>query len=124
MFFRYNFFPLAWALLMLLLTLTPGESMPETTLWGNLLSFDKIAHFFIFSVLVFLMIIGLSKQYRFQFLRANAQRVSLISGISYGIVIEIIQQFIPGRSFELADIIANTLGCAIGFGLFYLIYKR
>lgn len=98
--------------------------MPETTLWGNLLSFDKIAHFFIFSVLVFLMIIGLSKQYRFQFLRANAQRVSLISGISYGIVIEIIQQFIPGRSFELADIIANTLGCAIGFGLFYLIYKR
>lgn len=124
MFFRYNFFPLAWALLMLLLTLTPGESMPETTLWDNLLSFDKIAHFFIFSVLVFLMIIGFSKQYRFHFLRANAQRVSLISGISYGIVIEIIQQFIPGRSFELADIIANTLGCAIGFSLFYLIYKR
>jgi VanZ family protein len=123
MFFRYNFFPICWALVMLLLTLTPGENMPETSLWDNLLSFDKIAHLFMFAVLVFLMIVGLNKQYKYRFLRDKALQISVIAGISYGIVIEIVQLFIPGRGFELADIFANTIGCFIGFGLFYLIYK-
>lgn len=123
MFFRYNFFTLCWLLLVLLLTLTPGENMPQTSLWEDLLSFDKVAHFFIFGVLVFLMIIGLSKQYRYQFLRSKAVQVSLAIGIAYGIIIEIIQLFIPGRGFEVADIIANTIGCFMGFGLFYLVYR-
>lgn len=97
--------------------------MPQTSLWENLLSFDKVAHFFIFGVLVFLMIIGLSKQYRYLFLRNKAVQISLAIGIAYGIIIEIIQQFIPGREFEVADIVANTIGCFMGYGLFYVIYK-
>lgn len=123
MFFRYNLFTLCWLLLVLLLTLTPGENMPKTGLWEDLLSFDKVAHFFIFGILVFLMIVGLSKQYRYQFLRSKAVQLSLTVGILYGIIIEIIQQFIPGRGFEFADIIANTIGCFMGFGLFYVVYK-
>lgn len=123
MFFRYLFFTLCWLLLILLLTLTPGENMPQTSLWENLLSFDKVAHFFIFGVLVFLMIIGLSKQYRYLFLRNKAVQISLAVGIAYGIIIEIIQQFIPGRGFEVADIAANTIGCFMGYGLFYVVYK-
>lgn len=123
MFFRYNFFTLGWLLLVLLLTLTPGENMPQTGLWQDLLSFDKVAHFFIFAVLVFLMIVGLSKQYRYLFLRNKAVSISLVLGIVYGIIIEIIQHFIPGRGFEITDILANTIGCFMGFGLFYLVYK-
>lgn len=123
MFLRYNLFTLGWLLLVLLLTLTPGENMPQANLWEGLLSFDKVAHFFIFGTLVFLMIVGLTKQYRYELLRTNAVRISLALGIIYGIIIEIIQQFIPGRGFEVADIIANTIGCLIGFGLFYVVYK-
>ena len=97
--------------------------MPQTSLWEDLLSFDKVVHFFIFSVLVFLMIIGLSKQYSFLVLRKNAVSISLGVGILYGLLIELIQYLIPGRSFEITDILANTLGCFIGLGAFHLIYK-
>lgn len=97
--------------------------MPQTDLWHEFLNFDKVVHFFIFGVLVFLLIIGLSKQYNYLFLRRNAVSVSIAVGIIYGVLIEVVQDFIPGRSLEIADIVANTLGCFIGFGLFYLVYK-
>ncbi len=123
MFIRYNVFTIFWMVIILLLTLTPGENMPSTSLWDELLSLDKIAHLFIFSVLVFLMIVGLSKQYAYVYLRKYALKISVITGIVYGIIIEIIQQFIPGRSFELADIVADSVGCLIGLGLFFIVYK-
>lgn len=97
--------------------------MPETSLWSELLSFDKVAHFSVFSILTVLMIVGLTKQYSYLFLRRKAINISLLTGIVYGLLIEIIQQLIPGRHFELADVIANSFGCFIGVGIFYLIYK-
>ena len=123
MFFRYNAFTICWALLIMLLTLSPGESMPRTNLWQELLNFDKAAHFFVFSILVLLMIVGLSKQYTYEKLRRKAVVYSLSASIGYGLLIEAIQYAIPDRSFELADLLANTTGCFIGYGLFYLLYK-
>lgn len=123
MFFRYNIFTICWALVILLLTLSPGESMPKTNLWAELLSFDKVAHFFVFGLLVFLMIVGLSKQYTYEWLRRKAVVCSLSVSIVYGLLIEIMQYAIPDRHFELADLLANTSGCFIGYGLFYLLYK-
>ncbi len=39
-----------------------------------------------------------------------------MSGLIYGIAIELVQHFIiPFRSFELSDIIADAIGCALGF---------
>ena len=110
-------------IIILLLTMTPGENMPQTSLWDEILSFDKIAHIFIFAVLVYLMIIGLRKQYSYVFLRQYALRTSLITGIAYGLIIEIIQYYIPGRSFELADLLADSAGCFLGLGLFFVVYK-
>lgn len=97
--------------------------MPQTDLLNELLSFDKVVHFFIFGVLVFLMIIGLNKQYRYLLLRQNAIQISIGVGILYGLLIEFIQYLIPGRSFEFTDILANTFGCFIGLGMFYMVYK-
>lgn len=123
MFLRYNVFTISWMVIILLLTLTPGKSMPRTSLWEDLLSFDKFAHLTIFAVLVYLLIIGMSKQYTYHFLKRNALVVALLAGIGYGLIIELIQLLIPGRSFEMADILANSTGCFIGVGLFYLVYK-
>lgn len=122
MFFRYNLFGIIWFLLISLMGLTPGESMPITNVW-DFLSFDKIAHFFVFAVLCFLFILGFSKQYTFLFFRYNAVSLAVGSSILYGLLIEIGQTFIPERGLEVSDMIANSLGVFAGWFVFYLIYK-
>jgi VanZ family protein len=100
----------------------PGKSMPDTAIW-TLLTFDKFAHFFVFAILVFLLNIGLVKQHSYIWLRFNANKVSLISGISYGFLLELMQSFIPDRTFDPVDMLSNTIGCFLGSFLFYMVYK-
>ncbi|WP_375580969.1 VanZ family protein [Marivirga tractuosa] len=122
MFLRYNLFGIIWFLLILLLGLTPGESMPITNVW-EFLSFDKIAHFFVFAVLSFLLILGFSKQYTFMFFRYYAVPLAIGISLLYGLIIEIGQTFIPERGLEPLDILANTIGVFAGWFVFYVIYK-
>ena len=122
MFLRYNLFTILWAILVLMLSLTPGHSMPETDIWGWL-GFDKVAHLFVFAVLVFLMIVGFSKQYTYLFLRDRAVVASLIICLVYGLLIECIQALIPNRSLEYSDILADMFGCGIGYAIFFGVYK-
>lgn len=123
MFFRYNLFTICWLLIILLLTLTPGNALPETNLWAELLNIDKVVHFIIFGILAMLMIIGFTKQYTFAALRKYAVTAALAVSIGYGILIELIQIPIPGRGLELMDMVANTIGCLLGYAVFYMIYK-
>jgi len=109
-------------MLILLMGLTPGESMPITNVW-DFLSFDKIAHFVVFAALTFLFILGFSKQYTFLFFRYNAIPLAIGISIIYGLIIEIGQTFIPERGLEFTDILANTLGVFAGWFAFYVIYK-
>lgn len=122
MFLRYNFFTILWAILILVLTVTPGTDMPKTDIW-DVLAFDKIAHLFVFAVFVLLMIVGFSKQYRYLYFRYNAVRLALAMGLAYGLLIEIVQALIPERTLEYSDILADSLGCGIGYAIFYWVYK-
>ncbi|HXA02898.1 MAG TPA: VanZ family protein [Cytophagaceae bacterium] len=122
MILRYNIFTTAWAILILVLTLTPGQSMPDMSIW-DLLSFDRFAHLFVFCVLVLLMTIGFTKQYDFLFLRFNAAKLSFLFSFGFSLIIELLQGLIPGRFAEINDVIANSAGCLMGSLVFYLIYK-
>ena len=122
MFFRYNLFGIVWALIILLLILMPGNNMPDTNIW-NILTFDKFAHLFVFAVLVFLLIIGYTKQYTYTWLKFNAVKSSLITGVGYSFVLEVSQALVPERTFDLTDMLANTIGCFLGSLLFYFVYK-
>ena len=84
---------------------------------------DKLVHTFVFSILSLLMIIGLKKQHDQMFLNFNAITVSISAVSLYGVAIECLQILIPGRFFEWQDMLANTVGAVVGFGLFLLIYK-
>ena len=93
----------------------PGDRLSEAG-WLEELELDKVVHIGLFAGLVFLW--GLP----FQLLIENADRRNLIYGlitfgfIIYGVAIEFIQRdFIPFRSFDLYDIVADTVGCAIGW---------
>lgn len=122
MFLKYNVFGMLWALFILALTAAPGFAMPETVSW-NLLSFDKFAHLMVFALLTLLLIIGFKKQYTFINFKNNAVLLALIISAVYGILIEIAQSLIPGRSIEFADLIADFGGAFAGWGIFYLVYK-
>jgi len=50
--------------------------------------------------------------------------LGIVAGIGLGILMEIIQQSIPGRGFEYYDIIANSLGTISGFLLFETFRSR
>lgn len=124
MFWKYNLPTIIWATFVLFLTLLPGKQMPNITFsLTELLKFDKVAHFFVFAVLVCLMSIGFAKQNTYSAIHFKPIRHALLVSILYGIMIEIIQAYIPDRNFEVNDLIANTLGCGLGVALFYLIYR-
>lgn len=120
MFFRYNLLGLIWALIILIFTLMPGQSMPTI---HYLFSFDKVAHTLVFCIEVFLLTVGFLKQYSFQFFRENASFLAIALSIIYGIAIEFFQSIVPNRDLELADVFFDSLGCLIGWGLFFVVYK-
>lgn len=106
----------------MLTTLLPSTSMPSLSIW-ELFSFDSFAHAFLFTVLCFLMIVGLTKQFTYLKLRHYAIRSSLLISTLFGVSIELMQHFfIYGRQGDIFDVIANTTGCLIGIVLFKLVY--
>jgi VanZ family protein len=90
-----------------LLTL-PGSQFPKITWMDKIPLFDKWVHIGLFSILTFLWCRVVKTEKAFL-------SVAIIS-LLYGIVIEFIQHyFIPYRGFEGWDILADAVGCAIGF---------
>ncbi|MBA7708579.1 hypothetical protein ES703_117481 [subsurface metagenome] len=79
-------------------------------------SLDKGVHLVEFILLGFLLSLGY-----FLSLEASPRTKSawvLISGILLGGMIEIYQYFLPTRSFEILDLVADSLGILIGLFLF------
>ncbi|MDZ7606025.1 MAG: VanZ family protein [Cyclobacteriaceae bacterium] len=120
MFIRYNLFAIVWACVIFLLILMPGKQLPDT---GNLFSIDKIAHFGVFAILSFLMIVGFAKQKTNKDLNKLHALYGLGISMFYASVLELSQAVVPDRQMSMADLIANTLGVIAGYLLFLLIYK-
>ena len=75
-----------------------------------------------FSILVFLFSFPLKKT---KPAGSRVYLVILLAAWGYGIAMEFVQKyFIPLRSFDIADIIADGVGCLLGFYFTrYLLYR-
>jgi VanZ family protein len=113
--FKLHSFWILWAIVVLVLTLMPGEAIPNVPIFG----IDKLVHFFIFGTLNLLMLIAFKKQETKEYLK-----ICFFSSIGYGILIEFIQPFVPGRTFSIYDMIANTIGVILGYAFFRLLLGR
>lgn len=111
---------LIWLLIILWVTLTPGEELPKTP---DVIGFDKLIHLGIFLVLTFLWNrVG----------NENGTKTKkeifitnyLVFGILFAILVEYLQQYIPGRSYDYGDMIANITGGTIGTVCFYILYRK
>jgi VanZ family protein len=99
----------------------PGSAFPEKD-WFDKIWLDKWIHIGLFSILVFLWcrIYSMKQGKKLRFFLY----ISLTCFL-YGIAMEFVQKYlIPNRSFDPGDIVADGIGCAIGFFGALRVYKK
>ncbi|SDJ90423.1 VanZ like family protein [Chryseobacterium jejuense] len=105
--------PIYWAFLTYML-LKPGEENQEY--WFMFSGIDKVLHVSIFAALGFSFIAAFPKikfSYFFQII------------LIYAFLTEILQEEMGlGRSMETLDIVADTVGCLIGYAVYKLFLKH
>jgi len=114
MIFKFLLPAIAWSVMVLLLTLAPGNYFPEVPSFLDLFQPDKIVHVLIFGILTILSSRGLLKQYTSKFLRYYGINIGFIFSVLLGGAVEILQTAMNlGRYGNVYDFIANAVGCTI-----------
>jgi VanZ family protein len=108
---------IAWTIMIQVLLCLPGSALPKGGVF-EIPQLDKIIHITLFGGLTFFWCY-------YYFLKGTAaSRLKTIFFIFYllaaadGIIMEFVQRdYIPNRSFDLADIIADMIGSSIAYGI-------
>src|SRR5215204_742961 len=104
-----------WLVIVTTLLCIPGTELPKFK-WDNKIWLDKWVHVILFMVLVILWSRAYFNKKSIQpDIRKTFFQI-MILGFLYGILMELVQKyFIPFRSFDLIDVIADGVGCFIGY---------
>lgn len=96
-----------WLLLVSGLSVMPGAQLPKF----NLFSIDKLAHAGVYGILTWLLLWGMGRAQPNTPLRPAQVAGAILFATGYGILMEFVQYaFIPGRFYEIDDMIANAVG--------------
>lgn len=117
-----NFIPgIAWFFLVLILICLPASNLPKVDNWLNLIYFDKWIHFGLFAILSFLFIYPLKKLPLSEKSQKHIAIKITIAVVIWGFTTELIQNyFIPDRSFDIFDWLADTFAA----GTTYIFYRK
>ncbi len=74
--------------------------------------FDKLVHFVMYAGLGFLCAWSLQAIARLP--RRRSALFAVLMATAYGMVMEVVQYFLPTRSMESADVLANAIGAVAG----------
>jgi VanZ family protein len=119
MFWKYNYPGISWALLILMLSGFPGEQFERSKIDNA----DIFVHTFLYAVLFFLLSVGFLKQTTFKSIKIYTLRKTFFISLVFGALIEVLQATVfINRSFQLSDIVFNTVGALLGFACFGGIY--
>jgi VanZ family protein len=105
---------IAWFFLVLILIVTPGYDLPKVDKWMIQISYDKLIHVGLFSIMAFLFMYplmksSLSRQQKWQY----CIKIALSTAI-WGLGTELIQKFfVPSRSFDLTDLLGDSIGALL-----------
>jgi VanZ family protein len=98
------------ALLVFLLAVVSYLALTPKPLEGHESGLDKVGHFMAFTALAFSGYLGLPT--------SRGVRTALLFGLlAYGGLIEVLQLWVPGRSAEWGDLLADGIGILFGAGL-------
>jgi VanZ family protein len=109
--------PLGWTLIMETLFCLPGSSLPDPEKL-NVPDLDKLVHIILFGGFVSLW----SYYYYRRIKSPNTLKIIFfwvyVFAAFNGVLIEFLQKyFIPGRSFDTVDIIADMTGASLAYGI-------
>ena len=116
---------IAWFFLVLILICLPGDDLPKVGDWMSAIYFDKWVHVGLFSILAFLFMIPFCNSdipltIKWSFIIKIAISVSI-----WGLTTEFIQKFfIPGRSFDLLDWAADSVGVILAVFICRKLYLK
>lgn len=118
-FWSYRAPALAWAMILFVLSSIPDLSSPlAVSEWD-----DKIEHFFAYAIFGALLVRALAMRRRLPVVRDCT--VALVLGIVFAMTDEWHQGFVPGRSMDMLDCVADAIGVIIGaYGYLWLSQRR
>lgn len=99
-------------------TSIPGESLPETGVSDKI---EHLAAYFILSQFLSLLFLF---QDKYVWIKKHHLVSALIVVFVYGAIDEIHQLFIPGRSCDILDLTADTIGAIAGLLLLSYLLKK
>jgi VanZ family protein len=100
-----------WAVTIFGLSSIPGQSLPAV----SALKYDKVIHAAVYAILGGLFFAALRRTSSLSTARVVA--VAALAALAYGLTDEFHQIFVPGRSAELYDALADGLGGWLGASL-------
>jgi len=106
-----------WAAALFGLSSIPGTSIPTVGISFG----DKIAHCIIYGVLGFLCYRALVLSTRLR--GASAVVVAMLLAMAYGVSDELHQMFVPQRSSEVLDLMADVVGGGLGASVARLYFR-
>jgi glycopeptide antibiotics resistance protein len=115
---RYYLPAIIWIVLIMVLCTLPGKDIPSNSFF-EFVHFDKIVHFGLFGGIVLFLALGIYWQKKH--ISPLTLLILVICAASYGLAIEFIQKYWAiGRSFDIYDVMADTLGAIAGVWVFKL----
>jgi VanZ family protein len=120
--FRFwPFVSVAFAIFWLSVIKTPSLKLYENWFWDNV---DKFGHAFAYAALFFTGASSLRNFSVIKQLTFSLLITLIVLCFLYGFSIEILQHFLPHRSFDPFDMLANAVGIILGAVIFARIYPK
>lgn len=108
-----------WIILILIVCTLPGKDIPTNSFFEKV-HFDKIVHFGLFGGVVLFLSLGIYQQKKY--ISPATLIILVIIAATYGLAIEFIQKYWAiGRSFDIYDVVADTLGAIAGIWVFKIV---
>ena len=118
-FFKYHFLFYFFCLAIFIESSFPSDDYPDLKFEFA----DKFVHMGIYFVLFLTAYFSFSNQSKFLYLQRNPLLVAFLIVSVYGASDEIHQYFVPGRSCDIFDWIADVIGTALGIVAILFIKK-
>lgn len=116
----FHFALISYLLLIFIASSIPGEEIPKIGFEFS----DKLIHAVVYLILFILFFYSLKYQTKSVKLRNNAIMFAGIFSALYGVTDEIHQKFVPMRSCELSDWVADVTGVILGIFLVKFLMER